>query len=167
MSVTSSSPEARVVGRLGGRRARRRAWPWLAAPLALILAGGGYAAWQLTRAGAATDAAASTATVSRGTLTASVSGSGTVAAATTRTLNFPVEGTVTEVLVAVGDTVSAGQPLARISTAELQLALRQAQADLKSAEAQVAAANGEGATHEELAAAESQLRSAQAQYSRP
>lgn len=165
MSVTSTSPERRGLGKLGSRRARRKVSPWLAAPLALILAGGGYATWQLTRSGAATTAAVSTATVSRGALAASVSGSGTVAATTSRALSFPVSGTVSEVLVAVGDSVAAGQPLARVDAAELQLALQQAEADLKSAEAQLAAANGQGATAEELAAAESQLVSARAQYS--
>jgi HlyD family secretion protein len=164
MSATSVSPEKRTIGRLGSRKVRRGLAPWLAIPLVLILAGGGYLVWQLRSSGATALEATSTATVSRGTLSASVSGSGTVAATTSRGLSFPVEGSVTELLVAVGDRVTAGQPLARISTSELELTLQQAQADLKSAEAQVAAANGAGATPEELAAAESQLRSAQAQY---
>ncbi|NJN19859.1 MAG: HlyD family efflux transporter periplasmic adaptor subunit [Oscillochloris sp.] len=164
MSTISTTPEQRRIGRLGNRR-KRRFSPWLVVPLALILAGGGYVAWQQSNSSATTTATTSTATVSRGTLSVSVSGSGTVAATTSRALGFAVSGTVSEVLVAVGDTVSAGQPIARINTSDLELALRQAAANLKSAEAQVAAANGEGATPEELAAAESQLASAQAQYS--
>ncbi|NTU80987.1 MAG: biotin/lipoyl-binding protein [Chloroflexales bacterium] len=161
MSVTSTSPETRTINRLGSRKARRRVSPWLALRLALALAGGGYTAWQLTRTTPASITTA-TATASLGTISASVSGSGTVAAASSRTLSFPVDGTVSEVLVSVGDTVTAGQPLARLSTSELELAVMQAGANLKSAQAGVAAANGEGATPEEIAAARAQLRSAQA-----
>ncbi|NTU81135.1 MAG: HlyD family efflux transporter periplasmic adaptor subunit [Chloroflexales bacterium] len=160
MSVTSSSPEARAVGKLGSRRGRRFQ-PWLLLPLALSLAAVGIVAWQLTRSGA-TAAATSTTTVSRGTLSVAVSGSGTVEPVQSRALAFPVSGTVTEVLVGVGDTVAAGQPLARLDAEELDLAVRQAEANLKSAQAGVAAANGEGATPEEIAAARAQLRSAQA-----
>lgn len=165
MSITSSAPEARVVGKLGSRRRRRRFQPWLLLPLALSLAAVGIVAWQLTRGGA-TAATTSTATVSRGTLSVSISGSGTVEPAQSRALAFPVEGTVTEVLVNVGDAVAAGQPLARLDTGELELAVMQAEANLKSAQAAVAAANGQGATAEEIAAADSQLRSAQASLTR-
>lgn len=163
MSLTTS-PEARSVGRLGSRKGRRRLSPWLIIPVGLAIAAGGYVAYQLSDAGSAATTTVSTAAVSRGTLTASVAGSGTVAAGSSRALSFAVDGTVADVLVEVGDTVAAGQALAHVDGAELQLALQQAEANLTSAEAQLAAANGQGATAEELAAAESQLRSAQAQY---
>ncbi|NTU79178.1 MAG: HlyD family efflux transporter periplasmic adaptor subunit [Chloroflexales bacterium] len=162
MSVTSSAPRRGVLGQTSGSK-RRRNPRWLAIPLGLAIALGGYGVWHYTQSNVAVTTT-TTATVSRGTLSASVSGSGAVAAATSRALSFPVEGTVSEVLVSVGDSVTAGQPLARISTTELELALQQAQANLKSAEAGVAAASGEGATAEELAAAQSQLASAKAQY---
>lgn len=164
MSLTTSSPEARSVGRLGSRKGRRRLSPWLIIPVGLAIAAGGYVAYQLSGAGSAATTAVSTATVSRGTLSASVAGSGTVAAGSSRALSFAVDGTVAAVLVEVGDTVAAGQALAQIDADALQLALQQAEANLTSAEAQLAAANGQGATAEELAAAESQLRSAQAQF---
>ncbi len=160
MSATSSSPEARVVGRLGSRRGRRFQ-PWLLLPLILVLAAGGFVAWQFTRSGA-TAATTSTATVSRGALSVSVSGSGAVKPVQSRALAFPVAGTVTEVLVKVGDIVTVGQPLARLNTDELDLAVKQAEANLKSAQAGIAAANGEGATPDQIAAAQAQLRSAQA-----
>jgi HlyD family secretion protein len=163
MSVTSSAPRPVAAGQLG-RGPRRRARRWLVVPLSLALALSGYGLWHYTQTNAVSTVATTTATVSLGTISASVAGSGTVASATSRALSFPVEGTVTEVLVTVGDTLTVGQPIARISTSELQLAVQQAQANLKSAQAQVAAANGEGATAEEIAAAQSKLASVKAQY---
>ena len=58
-------------------------------------------------------------TVSRGTMSETVSADGTVAAAQTDDLSFTASGTVTEVNVKAGDTVSAGQVLAKIDSAEL------------------------------------------------
>jgi HlyD family secretion protein len=106
----------------------------------------------------------STASVSNGNLSVSVSGSGTVEPTETRTLSFPVSGTVSEVQVQVGDTVSAGQTLASLDTQELQMAVMQAEANLKSAQASMASANGEGATAADIASAQTQLTSAQASY---
>src|SRR2546429_395450 len=54
------------------------------------------------------------ATVSRGPITATVAGIGTIAAAQTLDLAFPSVGTVSEVLVQTGDPVAAGQPLVRL-----------------------------------------------------
>src|SRR5215207_10135269 len=58
--------------------------------------------------------ATTTATVSQGTLTTSVSGSGSVAAARSVDLTFQQSSTITAVNVAVGDTVKAGKTLAMI-----------------------------------------------------
>lgn len=162
MNVTSSAPRPGALDKPG--RARRRQRRWLIIPLGLVLVLAGYGAWVLTRSRTSATVATTTATVSRGAISVTVSGSGTVAAATSRDLAFPVSGAVSEVLVSVGDTVTAGQPLARLDDTALQLALQQARANLTSAQAQLAAANGEGATPEELAAARTRLRSAQAQY---
>ncbi len=160
MSATSA-PDTRMAGKLGSRRGRRRFQSWLLLPLVLSLAAAGFVAWQFTRSGT-TAATASTVTVSRGTISIAVTGSGAVQPVQSRALAFPVAGTVTEVLVAIGATVTVGQPLARLNTAELDLAVLQAEANLKSAQAGVAAANGEGATPAQIAAAQASLRSAQA-----
>src|SRR5690242_16578746 len=56
----------------------------------------------------------STATVSRGSITATVNGIGTVAAAQTLDLTYSSGGTVRQVLVQAGDMVAAGQPIARL-----------------------------------------------------
>lgn len=165
MSVTSSSPAPQAMGRLGQRKGRRRFSPWMLLTIVLIIAVAGAAAWQFTRS-KATTTTTSTATVSQGSLSVTVSGSGTVEPAQSRALAFPVSGTVSEVLVDIGDTVTAGQALARLDTAELEMAVQQAEANLKSAQATYAAAHGEGATEADIAAAQAQLRSAQASLSK-
>src|SRR5690349_111389 len=57
-----------------------------------------------------------TAPVTRGTITASVNATGNVAATQISRLTFRADGTVTQVNVAVGDSVKAGQILARLDT---------------------------------------------------
>ncbi|WP_129631261.1 HlyD family efflux transporter periplasmic adaptor subunit [Candidatus Oscillochloris fontis] len=163
MSVSSPPVEQRVVGRLGRHKARRRFSPWLLLPLVLLL-GAGFWLWRSMSTPATPAVTITTATATTGTLSLSVSGSGTVQPIQTRNLTFAVAGTVSEVLVQVGDTVVQGQPLARLDTQDLQMALLQAEANLKSAQANVAAAQGEGATANEVALAQVQLTSAQASY---
>jgi HlyD family secretion protein len=131
----------------------------------LVLAVGGLLLWQLRQASTPA-AGTSTAAVTRGNLAVSVSGSGAVQAAQSRSLSFGVAGTVEAVLVRVGDTVRAGQPLARLDSRALSLQVQQAEANLKSAEAHVAAAEGKGATAQDLASAQISLRAAEASYER-
>jgi multidrug efflux pump subunit AcrA (membrane-fusion protein) len=77
----------------------------------------------------------STFTVASGTVTNSVSASGTLVPAQQMNLGFKTAGTLTEVDVRSGDHVVAGQVLAKIDTSSLQLALQSAQASLASAQA--------------------------------
>ena len=84
---------------------------------------------------AATTAATQTATVADGTVTNSVTASGTVVPAQQMSLGFKTPGTLTEVDVMSGAHVSAGQVLAKIDDTALQLALQTAQASLASAQA--------------------------------
>jgi HlyD family secretion protein len=67
-----------------------------------------------------------------------VSGSGTIQAERERTLSFPRSGTVAEVFVSEGDTVEAGQALARLDTASLERDLASNQASQQSARAELA-----------------------------
>ena len=80
-------------------------------------------------------AALSTITVGSGTVTNSVSATGTLVPAQQMNLGFKTAGTLTEVDVRSGDHVSAGQLLARIDTSSLEIALQTAQASLTSAQA--------------------------------
>jgi len=75
------------------------------------------------------------ATVSLGTVTNSVTATGTLVPAQQMNLGFKTSGTLTAVDVRVGDHVKSGQLLATIDSTPLQLALQQAQATLASAQA--------------------------------
>jgi len=68
-----------------------------------------------------------TATAQRGTIRASVSASGKIDPEAKVNLNFGVPGTVKEVMVDEGQTVKAGDVIARLDTADLELAVKQAE----------------------------------------
>lgn len=109
-------------------------------------------------------AAPATVTVTRGSLTATVSGSGSVAAEQIVNLPFASAGAVNEVLVKDGDTVKAGQVLAKLDDRAARLQLESAMANLESAQARLAQAQQGNARPEDLAAANAQLAAAQANY---
>lgn len=149
-----------------GRRTRRlnRRWLVAAALLATLLVAGG-AWWQLSTAAPTTalppgwqEAAAAA-----GTIDATVNATGNVEPQAQADLRFSGSGTVSEVLVKTGQEVTAGQPLARIDTADLKLKLARAQADLAQAQADLDESRS-GATPEEVAAAEADIARAQGQY---
>lgn len=88
-----------------------------------------------------------------------IAASGSVAAWEQMSLGVELSGQrVAEVLVEVGDVVSAGQPLLRLDTRSLQMDVRQAEAALAQAEAHLAVASanarrGERLKREQLIAA--------------
>ena len=84
--------------------------------------------------------ASTVSTVRRGTVAVTASAAGTVQASATRGLSFSVAGTVTELDVRAGDTVSAGQVLARIDSSDQQTAVASAQDALTSAQNALATA---------------------------
>ncbi len=104
------------------------------------------------------------AVVKRGTMLVAISASGSVEPQTRVNLAFEVPGRVAEVPVEVGDTVKAGDVLARLDSEQLALQVHQARAALASAEARLAQLQA-GARPEEVAAADANLRAAQAQVS--
>ncbi|MGQ0717816.1 MAG: efflux RND transporter periplasmic adaptor subunit [Pseudonocardiales bacterium] len=73
--------------------------------------------------------------VERGAVVTKVSASGSLAAITEKNLGFPRGGQLEEVLVRVGDRVSAGQVLARTDDFQLRQTLDQLQAQLNSQQA--------------------------------
>jgi RND family efflux transporter MFP subunit len=75
-----------------------------------------------------------TAQVTRGAVTQSVAVSGSVSSAGTVKLNPPTNGKVAQLMVAVGQQVTAGQPLAALDTTDLQAALTTAQNNFDAAE---------------------------------
>ncbi|MBS2962553.1 HlyD family efflux transporter periplasmic adaptor subunit [Actinocrinis puniceicyclus] len=123
---------------------------------ALVLAGAGVA---YTTVGPATSAGAATtrtSPVQRGTVIASVSASGNLALAATSSLAFGAAGKVSEIDVKVGQTVAAGQVLAKIDPTLANLQLTEAQQQLTVARDNLAKAqNGPSST--QLALNDAQL----------
>lgn len=98
-----------------------------------------------------------------GTLNATVSASGAMQPREVVKLAFSSTGTVAETFVKVGSNVQANAPLARLDTRDLELRVKQAQAQL----AQVQASYEKllaGARTEDVAAAQAQLAQARSQF---
>jgi macrolide-specific efflux system membrane fusion protein len=128
------------------------------AGVVVVAAGGGTAWWLLRPAEAATSPVV--VAVSVGTQRQTVSATGTVQPAERADLSFSVTGEVTEVLVKEGDTVTAGQALARVDDTLLQAQLTAAQAQLDAAEEQ-AADSDDASADAAVVSAESDVAAAQ------
>lgn len=126
--------------------------------LAVVLVVMAVLAWAILRPAPSSAGTQSlrTATVSRGTVTATVSASGQVAAGTTREVSFATSGTIESVAVSPGDKVTQGQTLGTLSTADAQATLSSAQ------QALTAAQNTRAAAQQSVAAAGYSLQDAQA-----
>lgn len=111
-----------------------------------------------------------TAAVDRGTITAAVSATGTVNPLVTVSVGSQLSGQIRELLADFNTRVAAGQPVARLDTAQLEARRAAAVADLRSAEVSVlvAQAGAERAAAEavqaeaQVAAAEAGVTSAEA-----
>lgn len=102
-------------------------------------------------------------TQSRAT-TGPISATGKVIPATWASLSFATSGQVTELLVSEGDTVEAGDVIARLDTTDLDLAVTSAEASLAVAEANYDLARS-GPREAEIERAENQLAAATARVS--
>jgi HlyD family secretion protein len=107
-------------------------------------------------------ATTNTTTVSRGDIIASVSGTGTIAADQSLEIAFQTTGTVIEVLVNEGDTVTTGDVLARIDDRELQSQVASAEASLASAVARLDQTRTGNATEQDIAASQASVNNAAA-----
>jgi HlyD family secretion protein len=94
-----------------------------------------------------------TTTVQLGTVETTINATGTAKAVGDVSLSLESGGAITEVLVKVGERVTAGQPLVRADTHALALDLQQAEANLASAQATYEATKA-GATEKEIAQAQ-------------
>ena len=122
----------------------------------VVLALVGAAVWWFGIRDASTASAAPvtrTVAASLTTMQKSVSGSGTLTPSVQQDVSFEVTGTVTAVPVAVGQTVTVGQPLATVDTLQLNADLLQAKATLADAQARLADASGSA----QVAAAQAQV----------
>ncbi len=141
---------------------RKRRWLWVVIAL-VVVAGlvGGFFLWRRSSATANAAGVRMTA-VQRDVLQVTVSASGSLEPIRQINLSFEVAGKVAEVLVDIGDTVKAGQVLARLDTSDLELSVRQAELALKSAQVQLDSLKSP--TTEEIKSAEAAYYSALAQY---
>jgi macrolide-specific efflux system membrane fusion protein len=109
----------------------------VAAAVVIVLAGGG-AAWAKTRGSSTPGPTTQLVAAKVATVTQTVSASGTIAAANEADLSFATSGRVTRVLVASGDRVTKGQPLAMVGTASLTASYAAAKAQRDAAESTAA-----------------------------
>ena len=138
----------------------------LVGAVVVVLAGAGVGTWLATdSSGAATGITTSTTleTVSTGTISQTVSSSGTIEPASQADLSFAVSGRVTAVNVSVGQTVTAGQALATIDGTSLTASLAVAQATLANDQAQLSTDQTNGATSAQLSSDSANVASAQSQ----
>lgn len=114
-------------------KALRKPWPWLAVLLLAVLAWIGYGYWNGRNAAPEYR----TARVERGTISASVSASGTLNPVVQVQVGSQVSGQLRDVLVDFNSPVKRGQLIAHIDPQAFETRVRQAQADLDAALAQV------------------------------
>jgi HlyD family secretion protein len=107
---------------------------WIGVIVILVVVGGYFGYSHLQAARAAKNTLPQTATVQRGGLQAIVGTSGTVSPSQSLDLTFGVAGTVSKVLVAVGDEVKDGQALAQLDTRDLESQVASAEISLKLAQ---------------------------------
>ena len=103
--------------------------------LAALLAAGGW--WWFTARGNADQPALRSGKVERGTLTAAVAASGTLAATVQVQVSSQVSGQIRDVLADFNSEVKKGQVIARIDPETFDYRVRQAEADVEAARAQV------------------------------
>jgi HlyD family secretion protein len=134
--------------------------------LLVLLGGASYLFYerQVSSASAAAISNLQTATVTRGTLVATVSGAGNIYAPQQTNLSFQLTGVpITKINVNVGDQVKAGQVLAQADDSDLRFALRSAQAQLTSAQANLSKLK-QPPLAADVAAAQAAVASAQSAY---
>jgi multidrug efflux pump subunit AcrA (membrane-fusion protein) len=133
----------------------------------LVLAGGGAAAWAMTRSSGSSTTATQLVAAKVTNVQQTVAASGTIEPAHAADLDFGVSGRVTAVTVKVGDTVRKGETLATVGTAALAADEAAAEATVTSGREKVdadgsASAAQVAADNAALTAAQSQLADAKA-----
>ena len=129
----------------------------IAAVVALLVVGGAAAYFFTASKGSGPEI--DVAKAQKKELAVTVSASGKVAPGTSADVYPASPGTIEEVLVSDGETVTAGQKLATLDTGSLELAVDQARSGLAAAKAQLANAGAQG-TSADVAAAKAGVASA-------
>ena len=123
----------------------------------------GYVGYQRLAPSSTPVAAATPIPVRRGTITATVSSSGSMAAVSQAKLAFQSAGRLTELLVKAGDRVKKGDVLAKLDSSDLELQVAQAEVALEQARLKLAQLK-EGPKEVEIAAARASYESAVTKY---
>ena len=129
-----------------------------------VVAGLGIVAYQRFAAAAPPAPTGQVLPVQRGNVAATVSATGSVVATRQAKLVFASTGRIQEVMVNVGDHVTAGQPLARLQTDTSQVKLETAKSQLATAQLKLQQLT-ETATPEDVAAAQAAYDAAVAKLS--
>ncbi len=127
-----------LLGSSNPRAGWRRPLPWLL--LALLLAGGGLAAWWLSRSAQQAAPRYISEPLKRGTLALQVAANGSLQPTRSVNIGSELSGTVRRVLVDVNDQVAKGQVLLELDTAKLQDQVLRSRAQLAAAQASLAQA---------------------------
>ncbi|NEQ97815.1 MAG: efflux RND transporter periplasmic adaptor subunit [Cyanothece sp. SIO2G6] len=146
--------------------------PWLNIAVGVALLGTGWAAWSIvTGQGQGTQTAPAVAALpprpveakrlQAGTATQTLELIGDVEAADQATVRAQTSGTVKQVWVEVGDSITPGQPLAHLDTADQEIALAEAYAVLAAARSDLERLET-GTRPEIIAQRQAELRAAQA-----
>ncbi len=123
-------------------RRRRRRWPWVAALLVAVAAGGGWYGWR-AESGTAAAPARETATVALGDIETSVTAIANIQPKTYVDVGTQVSGQLRSVLPDVGDIVRKGDLLAEIDPTVYQTRVTGDRASLDNLKAQLAQAEAQ------------------------
>jgi HlyD family secretion protein len=148
------------------RKSRRPLWLTAIALAILVIVGGTYYYQTgLAKAAAKTAAAATpkTAKVKKGDITITATGTANLVPVAQVGLAFRTGGQIVEMRVQAGDTIKAGQILAKLDAAQLELQLAQVEANLAFAQSKLSQTQ-KGGTASAIAAAQANLNSANAAY---
>lgn len=119
-----------VAAPLTAARKKRGRWVIVGSIVALLAVVGVAFSLTMGRSGPGASASLSTAKATKRTITVAVSGTGSIYAANSVTVNPQISGEVEELYVSLGETVTAGEKLYRISDSDAENALLKAKASL-------------------------------------
>ena len=126
---------------------------------ALAVLAGSYVGYNIVLAQKAPESNVQTAQVERGNLVLAVNASGSITSPRAVDLSFRQSGTVAEVYVAAGDSVTTGQSLAKLDSQALEFSVRQSEIAFRSAQLSLDALTA-GARPEDIQAANASVESA-------
>ena len=135
-AATPASPPGRPKLKFNKRKVRQAA---IAGAVVVALAAGGFLLYRFLTKQDSASSQIQTQAVQYGTIQSKVTGSGNAKAKESAAITLTAGGTVQEVFVSPGDTVTAGQPLYTIFSQEAQDQVTQAQAQVDSLKKEMSA----------------------------